>query len=438
MKYFLIGIKGSGMSALACILKQLGANVSGSDVDHHYFTDDKLHAQNIDVLTFDPANITPDIDQVIIGNAFSEEHEEYQQAKALGIPIMHYYDFVESLVQTYYSIAVCGTNGKTTTTGMLSNIIDHEQLITLIGDGTGIAGKDPQTFVFEACEYKNTFLHYHPNVCVITNIEMDHPDFFNDINAMVDSYQRFANQAEVVIYNNDDINCQKITHENKHGFGIDNPDAEVNLIDLTKTSEGVCFKLVIDGFIYGPYNLPLFGMHMVYNALSSISVGHFLGMKIDTIIERLEHFTGVSRRFNIKELDANRQIYLIDDYAHHPTSIRLTLNGIRQKYPNYTITCLFQAHTYSRVNMFHREFAKSLSIADNVYIDDIFGSIREQTPAVSKQVMIDDLHDLGAHVITNLDEILTIKDHHIIALLGAGDIDTYMIPTITKMINEME
>ena len=438
MHYHLIGIKGSGMSALACILKRLGANVTGSDVTNVYFTDEKLNLAGIKPLAFDKNNINADIDTIIVGNAFGEDNAEYQQALNLNIPLVRYYDFVQELVSHYYSIGICGTNGKTTTTGMVTSIINPEELVALIGDGTGLAGSNAKTFVFEACEYKNTFHHYHPNVAVVTNIEMDHPDFFKDIKQMIESYQQFVNQAELLVYNADDANASSLHHNNRFGFGIDNKEADVNLIDLVTDDQGATFKLVINNNTYGPYTLPLFGMHMVYNALCAISVSYKIGIDIDTIINNLSHFNGVSRRFNVHELNKDKGIYLIDDYAHHPTSIALTLNGIRQKYPDYTVSCLFQAHTYSRVNMFHEEFAKSLSIADNVYIDDIYGSIREQSPQVSKQVMIDDLKALGAHVIEDIVELKEVANNHIIALLGAGDIDIYMIPKIKELINNME
>ncbi len=434
MHFFLIGIKGSGMAALAAILKSLGYEVSGSDVEHHYFTDKRLKQLNISVKPFNKDNITNDIDVVILGNAFSKECEEYQQALKLKIKTYCYYEFVSILASKLNSIAICGTNGKTTTTGMCSKIIDHDKLMYLIGDGSGYSSKQPQYFLFEACEYKEVFLNYHPQVALITNIEMDHPDYFKDINMMVNAYQKFSNNCQTIIVNNDDLYASSIKHHHKITYGI-NQDSDVRLINLNMDENGCSFQIVYNKIVSDVYHLALFGKHMVYNMLASISVGLYLGIDLDIIIKRLNEFSGVKRRFNIKPINETKHIYLIDDYAHHPTSIKLTLEAIRQKYPHYIISCLFQAHTYSRVALFHQDFAQALSLADNVYIDDIFGSIREQQGDINKQIMIDDLLKYNTKVYDNINFLKDITKDHIIAVLGAGDIDTYMIPKIKDMIN---
>lgn len=433
MKYYLIGIKGSGMSALATILKQLGNEVVGSDVANTYFTDQKLIDAGIEFYPFNVDNLDKSIDCVIIGNAFDDTNEEVAKAKELGLTTCRYYEFVNKLATKYNSIAICGTNGKTTTTGMTNSILPQEETITLIGDGTGKAGTNPKYFLFEACEYKNTFLNYHPDVCLITNIEMDHPDFFKDVDDVINSYQMFANQSKRVILNGDDQNCLKINHEDVFTFGIKNPDVNVFMDNIELDQGGATFNLIFNQQDLGKFKLTIFGEHMLYNSLASISIGLALGLDINTIINNLSQFSGVSRRFNITTLDELNSVYLIDDYAHHPTSIRLTIEGIRQKYPNYDVTVLFQAHTYSRVNTFAHEFCEALALADYVYIDDIFGSIREKNANVGKEVMIKELQDLGANVILEVEEIKQINKNHIIAVLGAGDIDTYMIPKIKEI-----
>lgn len=437
MHYYLIGIKGSGMCALASILKQQGNIVNGSDVEHVYFTDEKLHQNNIPVLPFDPSNLTKDIDEVIIGNAFSDDHPEVIAAKKLGIKCTRYYDFIqENLVNKYNSIAICGTNGKTTTTGLTKSLLREDDSVVLIGDGTGSSGKAPRYFIFEACEYKNTFLNYTPDICLITNVEMDHPDFFKNIEQMVESYQQFANQSDKIIINADDSNCQKIMHKNITTFGVNNDQADINLELINSDESGFDFNITYNGKKSAMFHLPFFGMHMVYNALAAISVGIVLGFDLGQIIKNITTFNGVSRRFNVTNINQDRDIFIIDDYAHHPTSIRLTLEAIRQKFPDYTLTCIFQAHTYSRVANFHKEFAESLSLADFVMVDEIFGSIREKNQIISKNMIIDDLNDLGVDIIDDIEALQTIPDKHVIAILGAGDIDTYMIPKVKKLLGE--
>lgn len=433
MKYYLIGIKGSGMSALATILKQLGNEVVGSDVTNTYFTDKKLIDAGIEFFGFNPNNLDDSIDCVIIGNAFDDSNEEVVRAKELGLNTCRYYEFVNKLACEYNSIAICGTNGKTTTTGMTNSILPSEETITLIGDGTGRAGSNPKYFLFEACEYKNTFLNYHPHLCLITNIEMDHPDFFKDVEDVINSYQMFANQSKQVIVNGDDNNCVKIKHEDIITFGMKNRDVNVFMDNINLDASGATFNIIYNNQDLGQFNLAIFGEHMLYNALASITIGLVKGMDINTVINNLGQFNGVSRRFNIITLDEDNNVYLIDDYAHHPTSIKLTIQGIRQKYPNYSVTVLFQAHTYSRVNTFAHEFCESLLLADYVYIDDIFGSIREQSASVGKEVMIKELQDMGGNVILDVEDIKKVDKNHIIAVLGAGDIDTYMIPKIKEI-----
>lgn len=434
MHYHLIGIKGSGMAALAIILKQTGNIVTGSDTGNVYFTDQKLLDNDIHPIIFDRDNITKDIDEVIVGNAFDETNNEYKRALELNLKVTRYFDFIEdNLIKKYFSIAICGTNGKTTTTGMVSSILPKESEVVLIGDGTGKAGKNPQTFVFEACEYRNTFLHYFPNIALITNIEMDHPDFFKDINDVIDSYQKFANQAKKIIINKDDLYSKEIKHENILTFAVNDETADVRMEILEKGNNSFTFNLYYHQKLIDKFELPFVGDHMIYNSLAAITVSIELGLEVYEIISNLAKFQGVSRRLNIKTINENKNLYLVDDYAHHPTSIELTLKALRQKFPNYELSCIFQAHTFTRVKLFHEDFAKALSVADNVMIDEIFGSIRENNNTISKNVMIEDLQQYNINLFNDIDFLKSKDENHVIAILGAGDIDVYMIPAIFEL-----
>ncbi len=422
MNYFLTGIKGSGMTALACILKDMGNEVSGSDVTDIYFTDAKLDEKEITKLPFSSENITQDIDVLILGNAFADDHEEVVRAKELGIEVIRYFNFVAKLAREYNSIAIAGTNGKTTTTGLVTAMLKSEEIISLIGDGTGTATKDATHFVFEACEYKNTFHNYQPKVGLINNVEFDHPDFFKDIDHVIETYQGFADLCEQVIIFNDDENCRKITGENITTFGIENK-SDVMMENVEKVQGGFNFDLIVKGERVGSYSLPFAGDHMILNALASITIALVNGMDLELAIENLATFTGVKRRFEIEVLDAEKNITMIDDYAHHPTAIELTIDAIRQKYPECSVTVFFQPHTYSRTVAFLDEFAESLAKADDVYLADIFGSVRETTGKISIDVLINAVEKYGKTVHRDVNFIKEIGANQVIAVLGAGNID---------------
>ncbi len=422
MNYFLTGIKGSGMTALACILKDMGNEVSGSDVSDIYFTDAKLDEKAITKLPFNAENITNEIDVLILGNAFADDHEEVLRAKELGIEVIRYFKFVAKFARKYDSIAIAGTNGKTTTTGLVTAMLRTESIISLIGDGTGAATKDAKHFVFEACEYKNTFHNYQPKIGLINNVEFDHPDFFKDIDHVVETYQGFADLCDQVILFNDDENCRKINGKNVTTFGIEN-DSDVMMKNVQKVQGGFNFDLVIHGKTVGSYSLPFAGDHMILNALASITIALVSKLDLEVAIENLATFTGVKRRFEIEVLDAENDIVMIDDYAHHPTAIELTIDAIRQKYPKSSVSVFFQPHTYSRTVAFLDEFAESLAKADDVYLADIFGSVREAAGDISINVLVDAVEKHGKKVHREVEFIKDIKENQVIAVLGAGNID---------------
>ncbi|MBA1394228.1 UDP-N-acetylmuramate--L-alanine ligase, partial [Lactobacillus sp. XV13L] len=183
--YHFVGIKGTGMSALALILHDLGYQVQGSDIAKHTFTQEGLLQAGINITAFDDENIHPGL-TIIAGNAFGADNPEIQQAQALKLPILSYPDMVAQLVNQYTSIGVAGAHGKTSTTGLLAHVLSGiDKTSYLIGDGTGKGIKDSKFFVFEADEYRRHFLAYHPDYLIMTNIDFDHPDYFQDVNDVV-------------------------------------------------------------------------------------------------------------------------------------------------------------------------------------------------------------------------------------------------------------
>ncbi len=435
MKIYFIGIKGSGMSALATILKNRGNFVCGSDVDKVFFTDEKLQSVGIEVQSF-TARIPNDTDLVILGNAFNEDHSQVVAAKNQGIEVIRYYQFLNNFAKEHNnSIAVAGTNGKTTTTSMLVSMLSEQSPNYLIGDGNGFGNKQSDTFIFEACEYKNTFYNYYPKYAIINNVEMDHPDFFKDQADVINSFENFADNCQIVILNYDDLPSRKIkTTSEVYYFSKNNPNAHMYMDEIIKDVNGFNFKLYFKQQLLGQFALPFYGQHMIENSLSSLLLGTLLGIDINTLITNLSTFTGAKRRFEKYNLDEENDIILIDDYAHHPTAIKLTLEAMRQQYPTYYITTLFQPHTYSRTIEFLDGFAQTLSESDKLYLLPIFGSIREQVGDVSIDDLKQKVKEIRADVlIEDVNEIDKTRKKQIICVLGAGDIDKIYIPKFKEM-----
>lgn len=421
-RYHFTGIKGSGMSPLAQILFDAGEYVQGSDVDTYYFTEQPLRDRGIAILTFDANNITEGL-TVIAGNAFPDEHPELVRARELGVEVIRYHQFLGDYMNRYTSIAITGAHGKTSTTGLMSHVIDgYMPTSFLIGDGTGAGKEDASYFVMEACEYRRHFLAYHPDYAVMTNIDFDHPDYFSDIEDVYSAFQSLALQVnKAIIACGDDEQLQKIQANVPvvyYGFGQENDFAARNVI---KTTEGTEFDVYVRNEFYSKFFIPLFGDHTVLNSLAVISLCHYEGIPANLVQERLLTYGGVKRRFTETKIG---NVVLVDDYAHHPTEIAATLQSARQKYPDRDVVAVFQPHTFSRTKAFLQDFADSLSPADATYLCDIFGSAREKQGELS----IQDLANLieGCEVLT-LETIDHLKkyDNAVFLFMGAGDVHKY-------------
>ncbi|MFT8317295.1 MAG: UDP-N-acetylmuramate--L-alanine ligase [Sporolactobacillus sp.] len=424
--YHFVGIKGTGMSALAQILQDLHHHVQGSDVEKRFFTQKALEDRNIKLLPFTKENI--ETDQVIIaGNAFPDQHEEIVRAKELGIPVYRYYDFLGMLAEKYTSVAVTGTHGKTSTTGLLSFVFEKFAPTTyLIGDGTGHGDENGKYFIWESCEYKRHFLHSTPDYCIITNIEFDHSDYYKDLNDVIDAFQELALKVRKATFACGDSEQLQMIKSNVpviyYGFNEEN-DFQARNVDFLQNRTGTEFDVYVRNDFYGHFKIQGYGKHNVLNALGVISFCNYLNVPIQIVKERLEMFQGVKRRFSEKRLPVAGQI-LIDDYAHHPTEIRVTIQAAREKYPDRKIVAIFQPHTYSRTMTFMDEFAEALKTADEVYLCDIFGSAREKSGKLS----IHDLQDRIEHsYILHNSNLEDLKQYNkaVLLFMGAGDIQKY-------------
>ncbi|MGI6330125.1 MAG: UDP-N-acetylmuramate--L-alanine ligase [Bacilli bacterium] len=388
MKYHFIGIKGSGMSALAGIMHDLGNEVQGSDKTYYLFPQESLEERGIKMLPFDKNNITKDL-TVVIGNAFSDNHQEVIRAKELGVKTYHYFELLGELVKQYQTVAVCGCHGKTTTTSLLSHVFnDIVGTNYLIGDGSGYANKNNKYFMVEACEYKRHFLYYFPEYTILTNIELDHVDYYKTLEDYKKAYEEFLSQTNnTIIACGDDLDVLSLKVKKPilyYGFN-ENNDLQARNVSLN--IDGSEFDVYLKGEFLEHFYLPLYGEHMILNTLAVIMMAYLAKLDLKKVKESIKNFQGAKRRFKEKVI---KDIVTIDDYAHHPTELAVTIKSARQKYPDKEIVALYLPNTYSRTKELYKDIAKALNLADKAYVMDIFceREKKEDWPGVSSKMII--------------------------------------------------
>lgn len=370
MKYYCIGIKGAGMSTLANILHDLGNEVTGYDDSKHYkFTEEGLNKRNIKIF-YEPHDLDKDT-IVTYSKAFSEDHKEIKRVKELGLKIMDYNQVVGEVTKQFETVGVSGTHGKTTTSLLISHIIKNTLGCSyFVGDGTGYANKEDKIFVIESDEYNKHFLAYYPHIAIITNIELDHTECYpGGIEEIKETFKTFGNKSNLVLACGDDENIKDIKFDKETIYYGFNENNNVIAKNVKLTNIGSSFDVYINNELYGHFELPLFGKHMILNSLSAIITCNYYGINKDDIIKHMKTFKGAKRRFKERVYD---DIVIIDDYAHHPTEIKVTLEAAKQKYPNKETIAIFLPNTYSRTEALLNEFIDCLKIADKAYIMDIY------------------------------------------------------------------
>lgn len=421
--YHFVGIKGSGMSSLALVLHEKGYHVQGSDVEEYFFTQRDLEKANITLQPFNQANIKEDM-IIIQGNAFPNTHEEIVKANELGLEVILYHDFIGRFIEPYTSIAVTGSHGKTSTTGLLSHVLSGVRPTSyLIGDGTGHGDPNAEFFAFEACEYRRHFLAYSPDYAIMTNIDFDHPDYYKSIDDVFSAFQSMAKQVKkgIFVFGDDEYLRKLEADVPIYYYGVTEDD-DIQARNITRTTSGSEFDVYIQDELIGHFQLPAYGQHNINNALGVIAVAHKENLPMTEIAKEMLSFPGVKRRFSEKKV---ADMTIVDDYAHHPAEIRATIDGARQKYPDKEIIAVFQPHTFTRTIALMDEFAQALDLADKVYLCDIFGSARE----TKGDVKIEDLGNKitkGGQVVKE-ENVSPLLDHQnaVIIFMGAGDVQKF-------------
>ena len=390
MKYYCLGIKGTGMSTLAQILYDLGNDIKGYDDSTEYkFTQVGLDERHIQI--YHDGNHPIDRDTIVTYSvALKEDHKEIQRVKSLGLQIKKYNEIIGELINEFKSICVSGTHGKTTTSSIIKHILETNGGCNyFIGAGDGYATRENDYFVVESDEFNRHFTAYHPMYSIITNIEAEHMECYKDIDDIRNTFETFANQtSKLVIANGDNQEVRKINYTSKvllYGFAFTN---DVVIRNLKLEEVGSRFDIYIKEELYGSFEIPLYGKHMVQNATAAIILAKELGIPKDKIIQALKTFKNATRRFAIEKVS---DTIIIDDYAHHPTEIKATLEAVKQKYPDKRLVVVFKPNTYSRTKDFKDDFITSLSIADKVFLTEIDCNRERQEdyPGVSSNMIIE-------------------------------------------------
>ena len=369
MKYYCIGIKGSGMSTLAQILYDLGNSVSGYD-DHkgYKFTQKGIDDRNIKIYYGHDHDIDKDT-IVTYSVAFKPDHPEMIRVRELGLTVKPYSEIMGDVIDMFESIGVSGTHGKTTTSSIIRHILEHSAGCNyFIGAGDGHATKDNKYFVVESDEFNKHFLHYKPTYSIITYIEEEHMECYKDLDDIKESFTKFANQTkDLVIANGDleNIRSLKIDKTLYYGFNDNN---DIVIKDAITTDKGSMFKLYDGDNLIGEFYIPLYGMHNVMNATAAILMAIYLKIDINKIKEALETFVNAARRFVLIEEKKN---VIIDDYAHHPTEIKATLKAARNKYKDKKIIAIFKPNVYSRFVNFKDQYIEAFNEADYTYLTKV-------------------------------------------------------------------
>jgi UDP-N-acetylmuramate--alanine ligase len=376
-EYYFIGIKGTGMSSLACMLHDIGYKVSGSDLEKHFFTEEGLRSRNIPIYPFNPDNIHDNM-HIIIGNAFLDDFPEVQAAHANKTCVCaRYHEFLGTFLKKYHLISIAGSHGKTTTTGMLASVMqEFDNTGWLIGDGTGHLEKDTKYFCLESDEFRRHFLAYYPEYAIITNVDIDHVDYFKDKADYRSAYEEFLTHvSKAAVVWGEDPETRKLNFGNiKHYWYGEKDNDDIQAVNVDERSDGMDFDVLFEGKKFAHFSLPLVGHHLLLNSLAVIGICMLEGIPADMIEKGLSSFHGVKRRFVVEH--HGYSIY-IDDYAHHPTEVGVTIDTARKRFPDYKLVAIFKPHRASRVKYFGDDFAKQLKKADKVYLCD-FTSIDDK------------------------------------------------------------
>lgn len=448
-KFYLIGIKGVGMTMLAQFLDAKGKRVSGVDVADTFMTDAVLASKKIPVLVDFKIGQTPEDAVIIYSSAYNEKNNVELEAvfnskRSSKFPVLNYAQAIGSLFSSYQGIAVCGSHGKTTTTAWLGFVLKELGLEpnVLVGarvpqfKGSSIIGKS-KYFVAEADEYQNKLQYFQPWGIVLNNIDFDHPDYFKSKKDYSQVFQDFVlklKKTGFLVANASDKKIQALLPTVKSPVytyaladKIKNKKIKVSLLGHSlRYANGWQYFQVND---WGEFKIRLYGQHNLENALAVLATGLAFGINPLAMKKALADFCGTARRAEL--LGKYKTIPVFDDYAHHPTEVKATISAFKEVYPNSRLVVLFHPHTFTRTKALFKDFVNSFSGVNLLGIMEIYGSAREKQGGVSSRDLVKALKNINSKqslkYLKDFDQALVwlgknLKTKDVLVLMGAGDI----------------
>ncbi len=438
---FFLGAGGIMMSSLALLTKRAGFETRGSDRSRSALTQ-KLEDAGIKMFyTHSEDNLGDDCGAIVYTVAVSPDNPEYSRAQREGIPCISRADFLGFIMTEYKSrIGVAGMHGKSSCTSMCAQIFLDAAKNGNTTEPTIVSGAtykemggayylgDHDNFIFEACEYMDSFLDFNPTVAVLLNVEMEHVDYFKTIGQIRDSFFRYASLVGddgTVVYNADDENVRIATEKvkaRKISFGLDY-DAEFRAVNINIDGFPIEFDILHNNEFFAHIKLPSMGKHSVYNGLAAAVAAYCCGIQTEDIVSGLAKFKGAGRRMEYKGSLNGALVY--DDYGHHPTEVKATLEGASRNCEGRLI-CVFQPHTYSRTAALAEQFKGAFEEADGVILADIYAAREENIYGISSEKLARLIGEKAVYG-CDLDDIagklkrIAGKDDMIV-VMGAGDI----------------
>jgi len=443
-KIHFVGIGGIGMSGIAEILLDQNFKVSGSDRQLSDITDrlQKLGAKIYE--GHSSGNVKDDVDVLVYSSAVTLDNPEIVEANRRRIPVIRRAEMLAEVMRLKYGIGIAGTHGKTTTTSLTSLVLLEGGLdptVIVGGKLTGIGGTNARLgkgdyIVVEADEFDKSFLSITPTIAVLTSLEVDHLDTYKNLDEIIDAYVQFANKVPFYGFVSlclDESNLREIMQRiNKRlvTYGLTS-QADISAYDISFNQMQTAFKVRCKGKELGSVVLQIPGFHNVKNALAALSVALELDITFEDAKRGLEKFSGVARRTEITY--RSDDFMVIDDYAHHPTEVKVTLHGIRQAWPGRRIVCVFQPHLYSRTRDQYEEFGRAFFDADLLIITGVYPAREKPIEGVEGALIAETAEGFGHKHVCYLQDKQEIpgmiksvmKKDDIIVTMGAGDIWKY-------------
>lgn len=447
---YFIGIGGIGMSALARYCNQLGIQVYGYDKTPSKITD-QLRSEGVQISFEDKEDALPgsfmtlnERQLIVYTPAIPKSNCILNFLEGVGYELIKRAAFLGWLSKSHYTIAVAGTHGKTTTSTILAHIL-YEAGYKMLGILGGLSTNFGSNYIIqekgklingkpllvtEADEFDRSFLHLHPEIAIVTSTDADHLDIYGAKDALQQSFQEFSNQVNGLLVANEKV---ELSHPNLLRYGANVSNKYGNL----RAEKGTqFFDLEIEGEPIADIKAGLPGEHNIENALAAAIVARRLGEPKAAVRQSIASFKGVKRRF--ERVFESGEYTVIDDYAHHPEEIRALLNAISSLYPKEEVTMIFQPHLFSRTQDFMQEFAKALSVPDQIIINPIYPAREQPIEGVTSEVLASYIDNENKRVMSVKESVNWVAEHkpRLLVIAGAGDIDRIVDPIVMNYKNE--